>query len=122
MSRVATLLDQLRVKPPREEKYNQTAPIPYDAYYKLAALADHLNLPNSRLAGMLLAAAIDDAIDTLDNTEERVWDDLSVPPMTARGWVQYMAGELDSRDQTEEAIGAYEAEEARKGRKVRVNR
>jgi hypothetical protein len=55
-----------------EEKYNQTAVLPISAYYKLCGLAEYLRLPRSRLAGMLLTAALDEAIAALPTEEQEL--------------------------------------------------
>lgn len=70
MSRVKVLVDDLRLHPSSGETYNQTAVIPMLAYYKLQLLGEHLVMPRSRLAGMLLAAALDDAIAALPDTDQ----------------------------------------------------
>lgn len=68
-SRVKLLVNQLTHQAPENgEKYNQTAVLPIASYYKLCALSDYLHVPRSRLSGMLLAAAISDAILELPDT------------------------------------------------------
>lgn len=70
MSKIRTLVDQLRLTPPETaEKYNQTAVLPMPSYYLLCGLAEYLHIARSRLSGMLLAAAIEEAIAALPASE-----------------------------------------------------
>jgi hypothetical protein len=99
MSRVRVLVDKLQLQAATGEKYNQTAVIPMSAFYKLAALGEYLNIPRSRLAGMLLVEAIADAIDALPNDEERVVDFAEGSErMSARNFIAYKAHELEGYD------------------------
>jgi hypothetical protein len=66
MSKIHLLVDHLRLTPPdTSEKYNQTSVLPMPSYYLLCGLAEYLHMPRTRLSGMLLAAAIDEAITAL---------------------------------------------------------
>jgi hypothetical protein len=105
MSRVQVLVDKLRLDAPTDETYNQTAVISTLSYHRLSVLAEYLNMSRSRLSGMLLIAAIDEAIDALpdDETIELVPGD-ERSAMSATEYLlheamgRYIAEDLDARD------------------------
>jgi hypothetical protein len=73
MSKITTLVDHLRLQAPETvEKYNQTAVLPLPSYHALCALSEYLHTARTRLSGMLLAAAIEEAIAALPNEALRV--------------------------------------------------
>jgi hypothetical protein len=97
MSRVRVLVDKLQLQAATGEKYNQTAVIPMSAFYNLAALGDYLNIPRSRLSGLLLVEAIEDAIDALPSDEEREVFFADGPErLAASEYVRYSARDLES--------------------------
>lgn len=66
MSKITTLVDHLRLQAPETvEKYNQTAVLPLPSYYALCGLSEYLHVARTRLSGMLLAAAVEEAIAAL---------------------------------------------------------
>ncbi len=70
MSKVRMLVEHLRLTPPEKaETYQQTAVIPLPAYYRLCGVSEYLQISRTRLSGMLLAAAIDDAIASLGTAD-----------------------------------------------------
>jgi hypothetical protein len=113
MSRVQVLVDQLQLKAvEEEEKYNQTAVLPISAYYKLCGLADYLRIPRNRLAGMLLTASLDEAIDALPPLEQ----EFRISPHevyfgTAADYVRNLAAQERS---TQEFAEEHLAKEAKK--------
>jgi hypothetical protein len=71
MSRVAVLVERLQVQAQEEEeKYNQTAVLPLSTYYRLCGLAEYLHIPRNRLSGLLLTAAIEEAISALPTEKQ----------------------------------------------------
>jgi hypothetical protein len=113
MSRVQVLVDQLQLKAiEEEEKYNQTAVLPISAYYKLCGLAEYLRIPRNRLAGMLLTASLDEAIDTLPNEEREFGGPHDAVFGTAADYVRHLAARERSMQQMAEEH--YAKEDAKK--------
>ena len=93
MTRVTELVGELRKGPKYTAKINQTVPLPPESFYKLRALAEFMERPTSNLAGKLLAAAIDDAIEALPDDERQIWSEAFPLEVTARGYVLERARE-----------------------------
>jgi hypothetical protein len=105
MSKIRTLVDQLRLTPSEtEEKYNQTAVLPLPSYYLLCGLAEYLRLPRNRLSGMLLSAAIEEAIAALPTEENNSADgqEFSSPAE----YVRYLAWREKGLQETAEEYSA----------------
>ncbi len=93
MTRVTELVGELRKGPRYTTKINQTVPLPPESYYKLRALGEFMERPYSNLAGKLLVAAIDDAIEALPDDERQIWSEVLPLELTARGYVLERARE-----------------------------
>jgi hypothetical protein len=94
--------------PETVEKYNQTAVLPLPNYHALVALSAYLHTARSRLSGMLLAAAIEEAIAALPNEPLRV-DYQDFPSHT--DYVRYLIRQSES---VEEMTEEHAAQQARK--------
>jgi hypothetical protein len=98
MSKIRLLVDQLRLTPSEAvEKYNQTVPLPLPTYYLLCGLSEHLHISRTRLSGMLLTAALEEAIAALP--AEAV-NESGANFATQAEYVRYLAWLEQSRQET----------------------
>jgi hypothetical protein len=109
MSKITTLVDHLRLQAPETvEKYNQTAVLPMPSYHALCALSEYLHTARTRLSGMLLAAAVEEAIASLPDEPLRVdYHDFA----SHADYVRYLIVQSASVD---EMTQQHAAEQARK--------